>query len=337
MIHEPSRSRFTRYRQLLRQARRGGKPLDDDRGGPLEAPCRASRPRSFFQLFAAFWRMLDGYHAAVLFALATGTMATLLSLVPPAATKLTIDYVLAGKPPSGIWARLLPHFDNRLHLLWFLAGSVMLISIAETAIRLWGRWFATRTVTRVQVASRRRAFEHAVRLPLYRVQQLKSGGVASILRDDAGSIRRADLQHALQSLAGHRAVVRQPDDLVVRRLAAAGRLADSAAGDLPDASHLDRADSPAVSRHSHPAAGHRSTATEAFAGMRVVRAFGRQRSETGRFTRSNHYMARAGAARLVVGANRGSRVGDANPAGVGRFAAATAARRCSAAKCRWAT
>src|SRR4029077_6521332 len=35
-----------------------------------------------------------------------------------------------------------------------------------------------------------------------------------------------------------------------------------------------------------------STATEAFAGMRVVRAFGRQRSETGRFTRSNHFMAR---------------------------------------------
>ncbi len=137
--------------------------------GPLERRAARSRPRSFFQLFAAFWRMLDGYHAAVLFALATGTVATLLSLVPPAATKLAIDYVLAGKQPSGVWARILPHFDNRLYLLWWLAGSVMAISIVETAIRLWGRWFATRTVTRVQVASRRRAFEHAVRLPLYRV------------------------------------------------------------------------------------------------------------------------------------------------------------------------
>ena len=35
-----------------------------------------------------------------------------------------------------------------------------------------------------------------------------------------------------------------------------------------------------------------SHATEAFGGMRVVRAFGRQRSETGRFTRGNHLMAR---------------------------------------------
>src|SRR5262249_6937741 len=35
-----------------------------------------------------------------------------------------------------------------------------------------------------------------------------------------------------------------------------------------------------------------STATEAFAGMRVVRAFGRQRSETSRFTLGNHFMAR---------------------------------------------
>ena len=35
-----------------------------------------------------------------------------------------------------------------------------------------------------------------------------------------------------------------------------------------------------------------SHATEAFGGMRVVRAFGRSRSETSRFARSNHLMAR---------------------------------------------
>ena len=38
---------------------------------------------------------------------------------------------------------------------------------------------------------RRRVFEHAVRLPLHRVYELKSGGVASILREDAGGV--ADL------------------------------------------------------------------------------------------------------------------------------------------------
>ncbi len=35
-----------------------------------------------------------------------------------------------------------------------------------------------------------------------------------------------------------------------------------------------------------------ATATEVFGGMRVVRAFGRQSSESGRFLGSNHFMAR---------------------------------------------
>ena len=41
---------------------------------------------------------------------------------------------------------------------------------------------------RVQVGYRKRVFEHAVRIPLHRVYELKSGGVASILREDAGGV-----------------------------------------------------------------------------------------------------------------------------------------------------
>ena len=35
---------------------------------------------------------------------------------------------------------------------------------------------------------RKQVFAHAVRLPLHRIQELKSGGAASILRMDAGSV-----------------------------------------------------------------------------------------------------------------------------------------------------
>ena len=35
---------------------------------------------------------------------------------------------------------------------------------------------------------RRSVFDHAARLPLHRVYQLKSGGVASLLREDAGGV-----------------------------------------------------------------------------------------------------------------------------------------------------
>ena len=47
------------------------------------------------------------------------------------------------------------------------------------------------SVSRTQMDLRRRVFEHAIRLPLHRVHQIKSGGVAGILREDAGGV--ADL------------------------------------------------------------------------------------------------------------------------------------------------
>ena len=55
-------------------------------------------------------------------------------------------------------------------------------------IGLWGRWLATRTVKRVQNAVRRLAFGHAADLPLHRLQSLKSGGLVSMLREDAGGV-----------------------------------------------------------------------------------------------------------------------------------------------------
>ena len=126
---------------------------------------------------------LDFVARGLVQSLLTLTVATLLALVPPAATKVVIDNVLGAKPVAAPWSLVFPESVSRLELLWFLAGGVITISLAETAVRLWGRWYATRTVTRVQVAIRRRAFEHAVRLPLDRVHKLKSGGVASVLRE----------------------------------------------------------------------------------------------------------------------------------------------------------
>ena len=133
--------------------------------------------------------MLRGHRLAVVFALGTLTVATLLSLVPPAATKLVIDNVLPGKPLGPPWTRFFPEPPGGLQLLWWLAGGVMVISLVETAVRLWGRWYATRTVNKRagrDPTARLRACRAACRCTAS--IRLKSGGVASILRDDAGSI-----------------------------------------------------------------------------------------------------------------------------------------------------
>ena len=284
MTQQPSRTRFAEYRRTLREKRLA----------PPGDPKRASRqrPRSFWTLFVEFWGMLAGHRLAVSFALATATVSTLLSLVPPVATKLMIDNVLGGKRLDAAWTRFVPQPESRLELLWWLAGGVVAISLAETAVRLWGRWYATRTVNKVQVELRRRAFDHAVRLPLYRVQQLKSGGVPSLLRDDAGSIPELIFSMLYNPW---RAVVQLVGSLIILAVVdwrlLLGSLVLFPVIFLTHRTWIARI-RPLYRDIRIQRQDIDSSATEAFAGMRVVRAFGRQRSETGRFTRSNHYMAR---------------------------------------------
>ncbi len=287
MPERRSRFRFAEYRRQLRVGRRDNQKS----AGGLPRPERV-HPRSFWQLWFEFWGLLRGHRLAVVFSLGTLTIATLLSLVSPAATKLMIDNVLDGKPLGRPWSMFIPEPDSRLQLLWWLAAGVAAISLVETAVRLWGRWYATRTVTRVQVATRRRAFEHAVRLPLHRVHQLKSGGVASILRDDAGSIPELIFSmlynpwRAMIQLAGSLIVLAVVDWRLLL-----GSLVLFPVVFLTHRTWISRIRplhrDIRLERQSID-----SSATEAFAGMRVVRAFGRQRSEASRFTRSNHFMAR---------------------------------------------
>ncbi|HEV3025365.1 MAG TPA: ABC transporter ATP-binding protein, partial [Pirellulales bacterium] len=226
------------------------------------------------------------------FALATLTVATLLKLVPPAATKITIDNVLGGKPLTGEWAQRLNPTGDRGRLLWLLAGAVLGISLVQSLVHLWGRWHATRATKRLQAAIRQRAFEHAARLPLFRVYQLKSGGVASILREDAGGIGELVFSllynpwRAIIQLLGSMAVLAWVDWRLL-----AGSLVLLPAVYFSHRTWINRI-RPLhrdIRKQRQDVDGH---ATEAFGGMRVVRAFGRQRSESGRFTRGNHLMAR---------------------------------------------
>ena len=281
-----SRQRFADYRRQLRQRRRSGTTSPDS---PRHA---ATKQRSFGQLFTAFWRLLAGHQASVIFSLATLTVATLLALIPPAATKVLIENVLGGKPIQWPLTLVVPQSIEPLQLLWWLAGGVMLVSIVESVIKLWGRWYATRTVTRVAVKTRRLAFEHAVRLPLDKVFGLKSGGVASLLRDDAGSISELIFSmlynpwRAIIQLAGCLVILAWIDWRLLL-----GSLVLLPVVFLTHRTWISRI-RPLYRDIRTQRQDIDSTATEAFAGMRVVRAFGRQRSEAGRFTRNNHYMAR---------------------------------------------
>jgi len=283
-----SRARFEAYR-----SRRKSTPFEQRVSVERDTgPKRPPRSRSFFTLFAEFWRVLSGFRALVVAALGTLTVATLVGLVIPASTKVVIDYVLTDRPgPAGIpdW---LPVTRERGALLWAISGVMVALAVVQVAVGMWGRWQMTRLSKRLQVRLRRRVFNHAVELPLHRIYQIKSGGVSSILREDAGGA--SDLifgmiynpWRAIVQLVGTLIILAAVDwvlllgaVLIVPIIWITHRTWIARIRPVYRDIRTQRA---AIDAH----------AAETFGGMRVVRGFNRGRGEAQRFVSSNHLMAR---------------------------------------------
>ncbi len=260
----------------------------------LDAPRREHEKtrseRSSWELVKSFLGLLGGQRGAMLFALSTLTVSTLLALVPPVATKIIVDYVLGEKPLPETVPAWVPR--EQWPLLMALTLAVLGISLLKLVIHVWGRWHATRVTKLLQMSVRKRVFSHVMRLPLHRIQELKSGGAASILRQDAGSV--GDLVFgllynpwsAIIQLTGSLCVLAWVD----------WRLLLGALFLLPLVYFTHRTWIGRIRPQHRRIRAEREKvdglATEAFGGMRVVRAFGRQRSETTRIMHGNHLMGR---------------------------------------------
>jgi ATP-binding cassette subfamily B protein/subfamily B ATP-binding cassette protein MsbA len=237
-------------------------------------------------------RVLAGSWTLVAGALVILSVGTLLKLMPPAATKIAIDNVLLGRPMPGwlpAWVPVPAHAKDRLIALVVV---VFLVAIVGSAIGLSSRWLATLASKRVQVTMRRRVFEHAARLPLHRVYQLKAGGAASLLREDAGGVGELVFSMLYNPW---RAVVQFVGGLVIlacvdwRMLLCALLLVPAVFG----SSRLwNRRLRPLFRDARSQRQDVDAKTAEAFGGMRVVRAFGRQRREATRFVIGNHVLVR---------------------------------------------
>jgi ATP-binding cassette, subfamily B, bacterial len=250
--------------------------------------------RSLSQLYRELYRVLAGYRGTILAALMGLTLATLLKLIPPAATKAAIDYVMLGRPlPDGLVAMSpvsLP--DSPKSRLALLVVVVMVVSVLGKVLGLSTRWQATRATKRVQVAVRRKVYEHAMRLPLHRVYQLKSGGASSLLREDAGGVGELIFSMIYNPW---QAVVQFVGGLVVLAWVD-WRLLLGALLLVPGVYYSDLIWNRRIRPLFRDVRKERqeidSQTTEVFGGMRVVRAFGRQKSESARFMGENHFMVR---------------------------------------------
>ena len=283
-----SKVRFNAYRE---EARRGNLP----RGGVhSSAPARSrhERVRSSWQLIKQFFNLLARFRTQIFWILFSLTVSTLLALLPPAGTKFLVDYVLTDHPLPEEFTAIFPQLTSRKSLLMATVLAVVSISLLKIVVHIWGRWYATRITKHIQLHVRRRVFEHAVRLPLHRVQEIRSGGVASILREDGGSV--GELVFGL-IYNPWRAVIQLLGSLLILAWVD-WTLLLSAVILLPLIFLTHRAWIARIRPQFRAIRKQReqidASATEAFAGIRIVRAFSRQKRESGRFTTENNLMAR---------------------------------------------
>ncbi len=293
-----ARSSRVRFRDYLAQRRerdhtaRIHESIDDS----VEKKRASKAKRGVRGLLSSLFTLLTGYRRTVALSLLTLSISVALGLLMPLSTKIAIDYIITDNPgPTGI-PEALGTFTNersdRVELIWKLGLGMLVVTSASIAFGIWGRWQCTRITKRVQVALRKRVFDHASRLPLHRIQHLKSGGIASVLREDAGGV--GDLVFSLL-YNPWRAITQLIGTLVVliwidwRLVAGAILLAP-----VIWVSHrtwIQRI-RPMYRDIRHRREGIDAMSAEAFAGIRVVRAFNRRQAEAARFTNEGHLLAR---------------------------------------------
>jgi ATP-binding cassette, subfamily B, bacterial len=282
-----SRLRFQDYLRRYRSGAKTGLNSQPETASPV-------KHRSLFRLYRELYSVLSGHRRTIGIALLGVSVATVLKLVPPAATKAAIDYALLKHdiPTSVVaWSPVAIPESAQARLM-VLVVIVFVVSVIGKILGLSTRWQATRATKQVQVSVRRKVYEHAMRLPLHRVYQLKSGGAASLLREDAGGVGELIFSMIYNPW---QAVVQFLGGLFVLAWVE-WRLLLGALVLVPGVYYSDLIWNRRIRPLFRDVRKERqeidSQSTEVFGGMRVVRAFGRQKSESARFMGENHFMAR---------------------------------------------
>jgi ATP-binding cassette subfamily B protein/subfamily B ATP-binding cassette protein MsbA len=244
-------------------------------------------------LIGEFWNLTRPHRRQIIVALLFLTIAIGLRLLPPVGTKLAIDCVLTDPPqPLPDWLGTLDWPTDKMQRLLWIAAAVVVTTIVATAVSLFSRWTATKAVNQAQITIRRRVFEHAIRLPLGQVYDLKSGGVASLIREDAGGV--ADLVFSML-YNPWRAIVQFLGSLIILvfvdwKLMVGGLLL------LPIVWVTHRTWISRIRPLYRDIRVQRQRidagATETFGGIRVVRTFSRSRSESSKFVREGGFLVR---------------------------------------------
>lgn len=288
-----SRRRFDAYRETVRKRNADKARPTGHHGRDRSAHKLGDRERGFWELIREFWKLIGPHHRQIGIALFFLTIGIGLRLIPPVGTKLAIDCVLTDPAkPIPTWLSSLDLPSDKMQRLVWISIAVVVVTILATIVHLYSRWTATKCVNQAQITIRRRVFDHAIRLPLGQVYDLKSGGVASLIREDAGGV--ADLIFSML-YNPWRAIVQFVGSLIILvfvdwKLMVGGLLL------LPIVWVTHRTWINRIRPLYRDIRKQRQRidagATETFGGIRVVRTFSRSRSESSKYVREGGFLVR---------------------------------------------
>ena len=224
-----------------------------------------------------YLRWLRPFVPQIGLAFVLGLLAAGLSLVLPRATMYIIDVVL-------------PQRNGRLlHLLGLgLLGVILLQQLFD----LLRNWSIARLNARVLVRLRRQLYGHLLRLPLHRLGQMRTGGITSRLSGDIDAVSGLVQMAILTPGVAIAKVVMT----VAILFAINWRMALGAVMLLPLLIALNlfyvRRIRPIYRSIRRDRAEIDGRVVETFGGIRVVRAFGRERTELRRYMTAHHAVVR---------------------------------------------
>lgn len=266
-----SRQRFVEFR---------GQDLSHLRVDPEAAaapPPKDRKPGQRRRYLGEYRRWLRPFFPAVAGVLALALCSALLSLLLPSATMHIIDVVL-------------PAHDSRT--LHWLGGGLLAVTLLQQTLDLLRNWKTAKLNARIIFRLRRRLFDHLLRLPLQSLSELKTGGITSRLSGDIDRITGM-LQFAIVT----------PAVATTKVLLTLGvlvwinwRLSIAATFLLPllivlNVAYIHRI-RPIYRSIRHDRSEIDARMVETFGGIRVVRAFARERTEARRFGVHHHTVIR---------------------------------------------
>jgi len=226
--------------------------------------------REYFAWLRPFFRSIAGV-------LALALASASLSLILPAATMHIIDVVI----PNGLMGRL----------QWLGLGLLAVILVQQT-FELLRNYNTAKLNARVLFRLRQRLYDHLLRLPLHELSGMKTGGINSRLSGDVDAVTGM-IQFAIltPAVAGAKVIMTVGILLYINwKLAVAATLL------LPIIIALNllyiRRIRPIYGSMRKDRATIDGRVVETFGGIRVVRSFGRERTEARRYGVSHHTVIR---------------------------------------------